>query len=83
MAGPGADPNTIKTGLDLYLAGVSLQQFFILVFLWLMIEFHVRCNSLGPELGNAAGQRSWKPLHFALYGVLACITVSGLQTNNT
>jgi hypothetical protein len=78
MASPGADPNTIKIGLNIYLAGMSFQQFFIVIFLWLMIEFHLRCNSWGPG-GAAAGgasKRSWKPLHFSLYAVLTCITVS-------
>ncbi|KAK6076447.1 RTA1 domain-containing protein [Seiridium cupressi] len=77
MASPGASANIIKTGLNVYLAGMSFQQFFIVVFLWLMIEFHIRCNSWGPggAAEQGAGKRSWKPLHFALYGVLLCITI--------
>ncbi|KAI1864074.1 hypothetical protein JX265_007370 [Neoarthrinium moseri] len=77
MASPGADPNIVKTGLNVYLAGTSLQQFFIILFLWLMIEFHVRCNSWGVSGAAEQGprKRSWKPLHFALYSVLTCISV--------
>ncbi|KAI4595318.1 hypothetical protein KJ359_006992 [Pestalotiopsis sp. 9143b] len=77
MASPGAGADTIKTGLNVYLAGMGFQQFFILLFLWLMIEFHIRCNSWGPggAASYGAGKRSWKPLHFALYGTLTAITV--------
>lgn len=77
MASPGASANIIKAGLNVYLAGMSFQQFFIVVFLWLMIEFHIRCNSWGAggAAESGAGKRSWKPLHFALYGVLVCITI--------
>ncbi|XXH06050.1 hypothetical protein Hte_012495 [Hypoxylon texense] len=40
MASPGAGPNIIQISLDIYLAGMGLQQFFIVVFLVLMITFH-------------------------------------------
>ena len=76
MASPGASPDTIKIGLNIYLAGMGMQQFFIVVFLGLMVMFQMRCNRVIAE-GNLAheGKRPWKPLLFALYGVLVCITV--------
>lgn len=78
MASPGAGPNIIQIGLDIYLAGMSLQQFFILLFLVLMITFHRRANKNSPEDVLADGQkkRSWRPLQIMLYVVLALITVS-------
>lgn len=77
MASPGAGPNIIQIGLDIYLAGMSLQQFFILLFLVLMITFHRRANKNSPEDVLADGQkkRSWRPLQIMLYVVLALITI--------
>lgn len=77
MASPGASASTVKTGLNIYLAGTGIQQFFIFVFLWLMIEFHRRMASWGPQGAaySTVNKKSWKPLHFALYGVLACISI--------
>jgi predicted membrane channel-forming protein YqfA (hemolysin III family) len=77
MASPGAGANIIKTGLNIYLAGTGLQQFFILIFLWLMIEFNRRMVSWGAAGAafNSVGKKSWKPLHFTLYGVLTCISI--------
>ncbi|KAH8681841.1 RTA1 like protein-domain-containing protein [Xylariales sp. PMI_506] len=76
MASPGASPDIITTGLHIYLAGMGLQQFFICCFLWLMVEFHLRCSAMGiVENGEGTTRRGWKPLHVALYAVLTCITV--------
>lgn len=73
MASPGASASIIKTGLNIYMAGMGLQQFFITTFLCLMIAFQ-RAVRGGYPIQD--GKRSWKPLLFALYGVLVCITVS-------
>lgn len=76
MASPDADANIIRIGLNIYLAGMGLQQFFIVIFLGLMVAFQRRCTHANVEDSAADGKRSWKPLLFALYGVLVCITVS-------
>jgi hypothetical protein len=72
MASPTASANIIRTGLNIYLGGMALQELFIVVFLGLMIAFQRRC------VQNEQFDRkpSWRPLLFALYGVLVFITVS-------
>jgi hypothetical protein len=81
MASPSADASTIKTGLNVYIAGLSFQQFFIIVFLSLMIVFHRRALqldnvSVDVSRGDALIQkRAWQPLLFALYATLTAITV--------
>ncbi|KXX74504.1 Protein RTA1 [Madurella mycetomatis] len=75
MASPDASANIIRIGLNIYLAGMGLQQFFIITFLGLMVAFQRRCTRASVEYSAVDEKRSWKPLLFALYGVLVCITV--------
>ena len=79
MLNPGSDPKIIKTGLNVYLAGMGVQMFFILVFVGLMIMFHRRALMLDAEGSNSsfnADKRSWKMLVYALYVALVAILVS-------
>lgn len=78
MAGPDADARIIRIGLDIYLSGMGVQQFFIVVFVGLMVTFQVRCRRALAENPAGDGKRSWKPLLYALYAVLVFITVSFL-----
>ncbi|KAK4150434.1 RTA1 like protein-domain-containing protein [Chaetomidium leptoderma] len=70
MASPDAGATIIQIGLNIYLGGMGLQQLFIVLFLGLMVMFQRRCN----RAEKLDGKPSWKPLLFALYGVLVCIT---------
>ena len=72
MASPEASATIIQTGLNIYLGGMGLQQFFIVFFLGLMIAFQRRC----ARHESFGAKPSWKPLLLGLYSVLACITVS-------
>lgn len=72
MASPDANATVVRIGLNIYLAGMGLQQLFIVLFLGLMAAFQKRCT----RPGGADGKPSWRPLLFGLYGVLVCITVS-------
>ncbi|KAM7186224.1 RTA1 like domain containing protein, partial [Naviculisporaceae sp. PSN 640] len=81
MASPGGEPEQIKRGLDIYTGGTALQQFFIFIFIGLMIMFQRQVTKLGyssvgyaSETGGVA-KKSYKPLLFALYGTLLFITV--------
>lgn len=71
MANPEASAEILKIGMNIYLGGMGVQQFFIVLFLGLMIAFQRRCGRVSLD-----GRRSWRPLLFALYGALVCITVS-------
>ncbi len=85
MSSPGSDANTIKIGLDLYSAGMGLQEFFILVFTGLMIVFHRKALTVDQgsafrratedQEGYFVPKKGWKAQLFALYAVLALITV--------
>ncbi|KAI0881597.1 RTA1 like protein-domain-containing protein [Annulohypoxylon maeteangense] len=80
MASPTASPNIIKIGLDIYLSGMGLQQFFIMLFLVLMVIFHRRAQASPPEVVSETGEKKpgWKPLLIALYVVLALITIRNM-----
>ncbi|KAL2258968.1 hypothetical protein VTK26DRAFT_7516 [Humicola hyalothermophila] len=76
MATPTASPSVVSTGLDIYLAGMGIQQACIVFFCILMIMFQIRCNRVTAEGGfEHEGKRPWKPLLFALYATLVFITV--------
>lgn len=77
MASPNSGPDVIRIGLNIYMAGMALQQGFILFFVCLMIAFQQRCNRAhAADPAHDGGKRSWRPLLFAQYAVLVCITVS-------
>lgn len=85
MASPGGDPEQIKRGLDIYTGGTALQQFFIFIFIGLMVVFQRRCSQADMSAGysvvtmeasSTPVKKSWKPLLYALYGALLFITVS-------
>lgn len=77
MATPGSDPNVIKTGINVYMGGIGLQQAFILIFICLMALFQRRAKMLEATEGIHREQK-WRPLLYALYGALTAITVSVL-----
>ena len=75
MATPDADPQTIRRGLDIYMGGLGVQEFFIVVFSVLMIKFH-RDMLQAERAGTLSGLRTqWRPMLFVLYGSLTAITV--------
>ncbi|OJD31022.1 rta1 domain protein [Diplodia corticola] len=74
MASPGASADIIKTGIDVYMGGMGLQEAFILCFLGLMVMFHRQSLAL-EAAGLAHRQYGWRPLLYALYGTLTAITV--------
>lgn len=74
MATPSASADVIKTGINVYMGGMGLQEAFILCFLGLMIMFHRQSLALDAA-GMAHRQYNWRALLYALYGVLTAITV--------
>jgi len=75
MASPGASPDIIKTGIDVYMAGIGFQEFFILCFVLMMIKFQRRALELERLGGSVHPERSWRQLLYTLYAVLVLITV--------
>ena len=96
IATPGADANTIKIGLDIYTAGVGIQEACIIAFVCLMVMFHRKAAALDSTEGylrssanelNPDGvdefftpKKGWLAQVYALYVVLALITVRTPRT---
>ena len=76
MATPSAGADAIRIGLNIYLGGLGLQEFFVLLFFGLMVLFQRQCG----RRRASDGKPNWRPLLFGLYAVLVCITVSLLKT---
>ncbi|KAF3764665.1 hypothetical protein M406DRAFT_222371, partial [Cryphonectria parasitica EP155] len=83
MTSPGS--SLAQTGLHIYMAGIALQELFILGFLSLMIMFHRQERQLesssasiwlnGLENNADLPKRGWKGLLYALYAVLSLISL--------
>ncbi|KAM0284391.1 hypothetical protein ACHAQH_001967 [Verticillium albo-atrum] len=73
MAGPNAPPADQMRAIHVYMGGIALQEFFILLFLGLALLFHRDMRRAASRLdGKSPG--SWRPLLCALYFSLAMIT---------
>lgn len=75
MLSPGSSPSTMKLGLHVYMGGIGIQEFFILCFTLLIIGFHRRMLQL-EKTAQVNRSPRWRLLSYALYAVLALITVS-------
>jgi hypothetical protein len=67
----------MNIGIKIYMAGISIQQVFILTFLSIAIKFHILTHR--PHLPNAitssiTTKQCHKPLLYSLYIILASIT---------
>jgi len=71
--------NTMKIGMDIYRAGIGLQECFILTFLFVTTKFHREMLSRDR---NGLVDRSirWRALTWTIYAVLILITVSKSTT---
>ncbi|MCJ1339763.1 hypothetical protein MMC09_005054 [Bachmanniomyces sp. S44760] len=68
--GPGTSQSSLNNGLHIYMAGIGMQQAFIVAFLALAIRFHykvLRTPNSSPT--------NWKALLYAVYTVLTLITI--------
>jgi hypothetical protein len=80
-AGPAAPPEEKLRSIRTYMAGIGLQQFFIVVFLVFAVKFQLVMSKLDRANGGAASsswKSSWRPLLYTLYASLTCITVCDL-----
>ena len=67
--------STMKIGMDVYRAGIGLQEFFILTFLFVTTKFHREMLSRDRD-GLVDRSIKWRALTWTIYGVLILITVS-------
>jgi hypothetical protein len=79
MLNPGNDAKTMDAGKKIYMSGVGVQQGFIFLFLGLIVKFHIDAlaHERQGELPATNGKKSqmWKWLTYAVYAVLALITM--------
>jgi len=74
--------STMKIGMDVYRAGIGLQEFFILTFLFVTTKFH-RDMLSRDRSGLVDRSIKWRALTWTIYGVLILITVSDAATPST
>jgi hypothetical protein len=81
LLNPGNDAKTMDAGKKIYMSGVGVQEFFILLFTGLIVKFHfdaLRLERQGMlEVARGSGKRGqmWKWLTYSLYAVLMLITM--------
>ncbi|KAJ7652299.1 hypothetical protein B0H17DRAFT_1215005 [Mycena rosella] len=61
-------PKIAVLGIDIYMGGIGLQQFFVLGFLGLVVRFYYKMNRMG-------GSKEWKRPLYTMYVLLTLITV--------
>ncbi|EAW11682.1 RTA1 domain-containing protein [Aspergillus clavatus NRRL 1] len=75
MAGPGVSHDQQMNGIHIYMGGIGIQEFFIILFLLIAIQFHRRMLHL-DRIGQLVGPKTqWRGLLYALYCSLLFITV--------
>jgi hypothetical protein len=81
MTNPGNDAKTMDAGKKIYMAGIGVQELFILLFSSLIVKFHVdalrleRQGLLTAIDGRGKRSQMWKWLTYSLYAVLMLITM--------
>ena len=72
-AGSTAPANQQLKGIHIYMGGIGIQQFFILMFLGLAVQFHSQMLELERR---QAAREGWRKMLFTLYASLGLISVS-------
>ncbi|KAL4871669.1 RTA1 like protein-domain-containing protein [Aspergillus spectabilis] len=76
MAGPDVDPDVMMKGIHIYMIGMGVQEFFILLFLFIAITFHRRMLALDRQGALIEKENTkWRGLLYALYTSLLFITI--------
>ncbi|GKT43617.1 putative lipid transporter atnI [Colletotrichum spaethianum] len=73
LAGPTAPPAEQMKAIHIYMGGIGLQEFFILLFVGLTMKFQLELQRMEKLVGTSP--QPWKPLMWALYFSLSMITV--------
>ncbi|KAL7622595.1 hypothetical protein AAE478_008105 [Parahypoxylon ruwenzoriense] len=76
QAGPTAPPEEQLRAIHLYMGGIGLQQFFIMLFVVFAVKFQLEMRDMESHRTPQTNWRyGWRPLLFTLYASLACITI--------
>ena len=75
--GTNESPDAVMAGIHVYMAGIGLQEFFIILFVSLAVAFHFRMLFLEKSgaLVTVQLNPSWRPLLYTVYGALVLITI--------
>lgn len=85
VAVPGASDQEKPKGAGIYVGGIILQEFVLLIFTYFVVKFHHTILALEKSGGlEDSGKDNWRGILYALYLGLTLITVipvhvSGLQ----
>ncbi|KAF7974249.1 hypothetical protein HWV62_13146 [Athelia sp. TMB] len=80
LSSTGASAKVQNLGKDIYMGGIGMQQFFILLFLALVIMFHRRVLALERSgVLATAGRTQWRMMLYCLYTSLLLITKDDSQ----
>ncbi|KAK0099487.1 hypothetical protein ONS95_004695 [Cadophora gregata] len=76
MAGVGAPPQQMQTGLNIYKAGIALQELFVVLFIGLAVNFQLTMRRLELEYPDVLPmeKRTWRRLLYAVYASLVFIS---------
>jgi hypothetical protein len=75
LISPGESESTQMLGIHLYMGGIGLQQFCILIFTTIAIKFHLIMKQQERTYQFPDGKpRNWRMLHYVLYASLALIS---------
>lgn len=81
MISPGSSGSTVMTGIHIYMGGIGLQEFCILVFTSIAIKFSLVMRQRERELASSRHQildrtpNNWRILLYVLYASLTLITI--------
>ncbi|KAI1408706.1 RTA1 like protein-domain-containing protein [Hypoxylon sp. FL1857] len=76
MASPTAPAEEQLRAIHIYMGGIGLQQFFVVVFVAFAVKFQLDMSNVdGLREPSTNWKSGWRPLLYTLYGSLACITV--------
>jgi RTA1 like protein len=76
-SGPTSPASQQLKAIHIYMGGIGLQQFFIVVFIVLAVKFQLEMTKAEKFIPSGGGsRRNWRPLLFTLYTTLVLITVS-------
>jgi len=83
LSGTNESEHVINLGKNIYMGGIGMQQFFIVIFFALTIVFHRRILVLERDgILSERGKAPWRRLLYTLYASLVLITV-GLLPQST
>ncbi|KAF4997018.1 hypothetical protein FGRMN_4158 [Fusarium graminum] len=75
MAGPGSPPDAQMNAVHIYMGGIGLQEFFIIIFVVLCVLFQKKMREIRQENAKAFFASDWGMLLCTLYFSLTMISV--------